>query len=243
MNYETTKELIEAITPYIASDNITISNENMDWKGKPYKSDLVMVDKKNRIGFEVFNNEIIVFYFTDHDHFEDYTSNSQSDEDNYIKRAIEFLIELFTFPIRHIEKYKGKKLISEKYYFVYSDGREERFIGGTWHGFVRLFNPFGKKISKSTTYQYDKSKGMFTNSQPRNYDPNAIEVIPVNDLCYIEIFEKDGAFFFVIQKLYFDDYSGMSYWTPFDDGTLSLFDSKEKAIAAAKRNIKTILDI
>jgi 16S rRNA G1207 methylase RsmC len=36
----------------------------------------------------------------------------------------------------------------------------------------------------------------------------------------------------------FDDYDGIYYWTAYDNGTLSLFDTKEKAIEAAEQEIK-----
>lgn len=238
MNYEITKDLIEAITPYIVSDNITISDNDMNWKGEMYHSDLVMVDQKNHVGFEVFANEIIVFYFTDHCHFENYSCDCSDIENDYIKLAQKFLTELFTLPMRHVETYRGKKLISEKYYIIHSDGREESNTGVIYHSIIGLINPFVKKSIAITTWQYDKSKGMFTNSQPKIYDPKAIEVITVNDSCYIEIFEREGAFFFEIQKLYFDDYYGMYYWAPIYDKTLSLFVTKEKAINAAKENLK-----
>lgn len=167
MNYEITKELIETITPYIVPDSITISTNKMNWKGSKYYSDLVTADQKHRVGFEVFDNEIIVFYFTDHCHFEDYSSNSSDIDDNYIKRAKKFIIELFTLPIRHVETYKGKKLISEKYYIVHPDGREESKTGVICNSIIRQLNPFIKKTTTMTTWQYDNSKETFTNIQPK----------------------------------------------------------------------------
>ena len=82
MNYETTKELLEVIDQYIENANITISTENQDWKGEKYESDFVTIDEKNSVGFEVFDNEIIVFYFTDHCHFEDYSSDLEDGDDD-----------------------------------------------------------------------------------------------------------------------------------------------------------------
>ena len=95
MNYETTKELLEVIDQYIENANITISTENEDWKGKKYESDFVTIDEKNNVGFELFDNEIIVFYFTDHCHFEDYSSDLEDGDDDYIKRAKDFIVKLF----------------------------------------------------------------------------------------------------------------------------------------------------
>ena len=159
MKFEITNELIDTIKSYTENATVTISTENKDWKGRNYESDFVTIDKKNNVGFEVFDNEIIVFYFTDHYHFEDYSSELE-DGDDYIKRAKNFLIELFENQIKYIEIYRGKKLATEKYYFVYSDNTEER-IGGTWWGLERFLNPFAKKIEKITFYKFNKDKGCF----------------------------------------------------------------------------------
>ena len=160
MNYETTKELLEVIDQYIENANITISTENEDWKGEKYESDFVTIDEKNIVGFEVFDNEIIVFYFTDHCHFEDYTSDLEDGDDDYIKRAKDFIIKLFENKIKYVQIYKGKKLASEKYYIIYSGNNEEQ-IGDTWWGLERILNPFAKKTEKTTIYQYNKVNGCF----------------------------------------------------------------------------------
>lgn len=160
MNFEITSELLEAIKPYTENANITITIENKDWKGRNYKSDFVTIDEKNNVGFEVFDNEIILFYFTGHYHFEDYSSELESGEDDYIKRAKDFLIELFENQIKYIEIYKGKKLATEKYYFINSDNTEER-ICATWWGLENFLNPFAKKTEKETIYKFNKDKGCF----------------------------------------------------------------------------------
>ncbi|MBE7027149.1 MAG: hypothetical protein E7410_06295 [Ruminococcaceae bacterium] len=115
MNFEITSVLLEALKPYLENSVVDISPDNTDWRNRHYKSDLVTIDAKNHVGFEVFENEIIAFYFTDHYHFEDYTSKLQDGEENYIERAKHFLKELFEYRIRHVEYYKGKTLYSEKY--------------------------------------------------------------------------------------------------------------------------------
>ena len=84
MNFEITNELIDTIKPYTENVTVKISTDNKDWKGRDYKSDFVTIDEKNNVGFEVFDNEIIVFYFTDHYHFEDYSSELEDGEDDYI---------------------------------------------------------------------------------------------------------------------------------------------------------------
>ena len=160
MNFEITNELINTLKQYTENATITCSTDNKDWKDRDYKSDFVTIDEKNNFSFEVFDNEIIVFYFTDHYHFEDYSSDLEDGDDNYIKRAKGFIVELLENKIKYIQIYKGKKLATEKYYIVYSDNTEER-IGGTWWGLERFLNPFAKKIEKTTIYKFNKSSGCF----------------------------------------------------------------------------------
>ena len=161
MNFETTSILLEVLKPYTENSVVDSSSDNEEWRNRSYKADLVTIDADNHVGFEVFDNEIIVFYFTDHYHFEDYTSELQNEQDNYIERAKAFLEKLFENKIRHVEYYKGKSLSSEKYFIIYHDGREDEYIGGTWFGFSKFINPFGKKSVHSTIWQFEKSKGVF----------------------------------------------------------------------------------
>ncbi len=160
MNFEGTKELLEALKPFTENATIIVSTEDTDYKGRKYKSDFVTIDEKQNVGFEVFDNEIIAFYFTDHYHFEDYSSELEEGQDNYIKRAKEFLVELFENRIKYIEIYRGKTLATEKYYIVYSDETEE-CIGGTWWGLAKFLNPFAKKSEKTTIYKFNKTNGRF----------------------------------------------------------------------------------
>lgn len=157
MNYNTTQILLDTVKPYFDIENIKITTENTDWKDRPYKSDFVTLIENQDVGFEVFDNEIIVFYFTDHTHFEDYSSDLNEGDPDYVQRAKEFLKQLFTLPIRKYDIFKGKKLSCDKYYFVLSDGTED-FIGGTLYKLCRFLNPFRKKRTEITTWQYDTDK-------------------------------------------------------------------------------------
>ena len=158
MNFETTSELLEILKPYTENAVIDVSTDNVDGHNLNYKSEVVIIDGSNHVGFEVSENEVIVFYFTDHYHFEDYTSELQEGEENYIERAKQFLKELFEYKIRHIEYYKGKTISSEKYFVMYPDGREDECIGGAWYGFSKFINPFAKKSTHSTTWQFENPK-------------------------------------------------------------------------------------
>ena len=133
-NYRQTRELLTAISPYYEADNIVTSTENLDWRGEKYQSDLVMLDEEHNIGFEVLDNEIIIFYFQDHVHFEDYSSELEDGEPDYVVRAKEFLVNLFTREIRIEEYYKKNELVRDSYYFIMPDGDE--YIGGTYYKFL-----------------------------------------------------------------------------------------------------------
>ena len=63
MNFETTSVLLEVLKPYLKNSVVDISTDNVDWRNRNYKSDLVTIDKNNDVFFEVFENEIIMFYF------------------------------------------------------------------------------------------------------------------------------------------------------------------------------------
>lgn len=239
MNFETTSILLEAIKPYIKNATIDITTENKDWRNRNYKSDYVNIDAKNHVGFEVFENEVIAFYFTDHSHFEDYSSELQDGEENYIERATAFLKVLLEHKIRHVEYYKGKILSSEKYFMMYHDGREDECIGNTWFGLSKFINPFGKRTMRSMTWQFDKSKGVFTTRQPKAVDSNAVEVIEISDDCYIEIFNNHNVYTYDIMEIDFDDYSGMYYWAPAVNVLpTGMYDTQDKAINAARDALK-----
>ncbi|MBQ7817597.1 MAG: hypothetical protein IJ388_02210 [Oscillospiraceae bacterium] len=238
MNFDTTAALIEIVKPY-TEDILIDSSMKKDYLRRNYQSDFVTVAKENNFGFEVFENEVIVFLFTDHYHFEDYTSELQEGQDDYVKRAKAFLKELFEVRIRHVECYKGKKLASEKYILMHDDGREEDCIGNTWYGLERFLNPFAKKTMRSTTWQFDKSKGLFTTRQPKKVDTEALEMIDISEDCYIEIFEANGVFTYGIMEMCYDDYYGMYYWMPAVNVVPSgMYDTNEKAIKAAWDAIK-----
>lgn len=235
MNHKATEKILNAIRPFCDLNDILISTENKDWRGRNYKSDYVTIIKRHNIGFEVFDNEIIAFYFTDHCHFEDYSSTTEDDAD-YVTRAIDFLTRLFTLPIRYVKVTRGKRVKREEYFFVMQNGQEESMSGPC----IRLFggNPFLRKITTKVNWQYDKTAGDFINYTPKHIDPDAICYVTVSDNIYFEIYERNAVFTYVIMKKDYDDYNEMFYWIAYDDGTKSMFDSKEKAIEAAKMQIK-----
>lgn len=62
------------------------------------------------IGFEVFEDGIICFCFTDYCHFQDYDEMPAEGENFYVIQAIQFLNRLFTWPMKYTYTKRGKKL-------------------------------------------------------------------------------------------------------------------------------------
>lgn len=88
MIYKTTKEILESLSPFISENDVSVSNEEHekeDGSGKEI-GDKVIIDKENNVWFEVFENEIVLFYFTDHEHFDDYMAPPKDGEPNYIQK-------------------------------------------------------------------------------------------------------------------------------------------------------------
>lgn len=162
MNYKVTEEILSAIRPICDLNNIYISIENKDWRGKTYKSDYVTIIDGHNIGFEVFDNEIIVFYFVGHCHFEDYSSMNKNNK-NYVSRAIDFIIKLFTLPVLYVKISKGRKVKCEEYFFMMQNGQEESLSGPSYQ--LLSSNPFAREITTKVTWQYDKITGDFINSK------------------------------------------------------------------------------
>ncbi len=232
MNFDTTSQILEAIAEYTVNSDITVDTGNKGFTS--HKSDLVMIDKANNVGFEVLENEIIVYYFTEHTHFEDYSAELAEGQDDYIKRAKDFLITLLSERVLRIMFFKGKAMVKEKYYIYYHDGREDEYVGGTFYSIIKSLNPFAKKHTKSITWIFDKEKGRFTNRDLKRPHAEAATVIDINDDCYIEISEFRGTYSYEVIEIDYDDYFGMYYWAPAVNIIPSgIYDKKEKAIEEA----------
>lgn len=231
MDFEATLTLLNALKPFIENTSVDVSSNGM--------SDLVIIDANNHIGFEVYKNEIVVFYINAHSHFADYSSNSNRNETSYIDQAKNFLLELFSYQLRHVVYHKGDAVSSEKYFMIYGNGKADTCIANTWYGFSHFINPFGGKWERTTTWQFDKSKGCFTTRLPKAPSPDAIEVIDISEDCYIEIFKTSNVYIYDIMEICFDDYYGLYYWVPASGITPSgFYDTKENAINTALEVLK-----
>ncbi len=161
MNYETTNELLDAIRSYIKNSNIQIKTFNKDWRGEEYRTDYILIDEENNVGFEVFENEVIVYFFSEHLHIEDYTWTVEDGVPEYIARAKVLLIDLLTCTIRYEKTYKGKTLMEEHYILVYEDGTEECPAGRCVHSLLVRLVPFLSKSVETQEWRFDIAKGGF----------------------------------------------------------------------------------
>lgn len=137
-NHAATKELLKIVQKVCNLENVVSSAENVDWRGQKYKSDIVTIEEVKNVGFEVLDNEIIVFYFGDHMHFEDYSSELEADAPDYVERAKEFLENLLTREIRIEKFYKKGELVRDRFYFCPRNehtAEEEEYIGGNFYKF------------------------------------------------------------------------------------------------------------
>lgn len=243
MMHSATQIILDTMKQYFENSSLQITTSQESFYGQTCETDYISVDEQHDIGIKIFDNEIIFFYFTGHTHFEDYSSSAETIDEDYITRAISFLKDFFDNEIRHVERYRGKTLAQEKYIILYNDGREE-CIGNIWYGLSRFINPFGKKSVQSTTWIFDRSKGMFTNIAPKNPSLDALEVIDVSDDCFIEIHCGQNVYTYHVMELQYEEYYGKYYWMPASNVLSSgLYDTKEKAIqyaleAVAHRSIE-----
>ena len=162
MNYHITNNLLDIVYKLAPTSDIKIScTNNKDWRGKEYQSDLVTIDETSHVGFEVFENEIIAYFFSEHHHFEDYSSSIDEDEPTFVDRMETFLNDLFTCTIRYEKQYKRKTLISERYVFVHEDLTEECPAGVWVHGILVRLIPFLRKRTEYKLWKFDAQKGIF----------------------------------------------------------------------------------
>lgn len=164
MNFKVTEKLISITNKFINADNYIIQTErHKDYQGIEYTADYVEIisDTHNSVGFEVTEDEIIVFFFTDHAHFNDYGMDLKDNEPDYIERAAEFLEKLFILPIERKYTVKGTTVVREESLFILSQTEKESCAGVTFC-FSGIKNIFKKKRRVIEVKQFDKELGNFT---------------------------------------------------------------------------------
>ncbi len=233
--YPETKQILEALHDIVELRHVNITTENTDWRGRPYRSDYVMIEPEHKIGFEVFHNEIIVFYFGDHCHFEDYTSDLTEGMLPYPQRAIDFLRRFFTTPLQLLEKRKWNHILRSEWFFLLPDGRKESLAGPWFH---KLFtNPFARSWIEVTNWYYNKFTGSFLETED---DMTVVHVIEVSADLLLEISRKNNVYSYSILRHVFDEDDLFWYWSPASSGGIHLFDTEEKATKAGLLDAKSL---
>ena len=233
--YPETKQILDALHDIVELRHVNITTDNTDWRGIPYRSDYVTIEAEHKIGFEVFHNEIIVFYFGDHCHFEDYTSDLTEGMLPYPQRAIEFLRRFFTTPLQHLEKRKRNHSLRSEWFFLLSDGRKES-LAGPWFG--KLFtNPFTRSWIELTNWYYNKFTGKFVETEE---DIVVVRIIEVRAALLLEIYRNNTVYTYSILQHIFDEEDLFWYWSPTSSCGIHLFDTEENATKAALLEAKSM---
>lgn len=232
MNFDTTRQLLDSLSDLVDIRKVTLRTEGCkDWKGQPYTSDYVTIEEEHRIGFEVFENEIIAYYFADHCHFEDYTSADPGEEPTYVTRAIEFFRQFFTLPLQCVEKRRGNTVVRSEWFRQLPDGKKISCGGPCYAHF--LANLFGRKSTSVTMWKYVKDLGKFV-----SIPDDTIDVLYYDWDILIYIRKVDNAYSYQIERFFVDEGSGECYWLDIESKQVSFFDSAESAKKAAKEEAK-----
>lgn len=231
--YPETKQILDALCVICELRHIIHTTENTDWRGKPYRSDYVIIEQEHRIGFEVFRNEILAFYFGDHCHFEDYTSELTEGMLPYPQRAIEFLRRFFTTPLQRMEKRKGHRLLRCEWFFLLPDGRKES-LAGPWFGKL-LSNPFSRPRIELTNWYYNKFTGSFYETVENDV---VVRVLELRSDLLLEIHRKNNVYSYSFIQHTFDEDDLFWYWSPLSSPGINLFDTEERAIQAAMLEVQ-----
>lgn len=165
MIFAETKTLTDTVCKYVPFEKLNIKSDVCkDFKGLAYDADFVGIstESSDTFNFEVSENEIIIFFFNDHIHFEDYTSDLDDGEPDYVQRADEFLNKLFTLPIELHSTFKGNKIIRSESFFITENGKEN--CAGKTFMSAGLKNVLKKKTRRIETKIFDRTLEKFVNT-------------------------------------------------------------------------------
>ena len=166
VNFIATEKIVEFTDKFIPKSQYVVQTDgHKDYLGRSYTADYVEIIKQSpcHIAFEVVENEIIIFYFGDHIHFEDYSSELEQGMPNYVDRAIEFLEMFFRYPIERRYTSKGNKVVRDESILIVSEKKQER-ICVTYSG-AGLKNLFKKRVETVKRYAFDDETKSFREVQ------------------------------------------------------------------------------
>lgn len=233
-------EIIEFAKPFIDAAYLQCSSESERFFGRIVEYDFIRIgrrdaDDKNVIRISVYDEGLIVGYLGDHIHFDDIATEPVGGESNYLSDCKEFLHSLLTLNVEHEKVIDGRgKLHSEKYSFISPDGSNTE-IDVVNHGLFRR-----KRSHWTERYQFDCDAGVFVRgSLPSGSCSLGEELVKVNDVCHIVLKSNRGGFSFELLLLSRSEYDDTYYYAPLTPPGISIFDTKEKALAAAHDFVRT----
>lgn len=165
MIFEATKTLTDTVCKYVPLEKLNVKFDTFkSFFGAEYDADFVeiLTESSDTFSFEVSENEIIIFFFNDHIHFEDYAFDLEDGEHDYVQRADEFLNKLFTLPIEIHSTFKGNKNVSSESFFITEKGRES--CAGKAVCSAGLKNVLKKKTKRIETKIFDRTLAKFVNA-------------------------------------------------------------------------------
>ncbi len=161
MRHSLTREIIKSIQKYLKDGTVSVGVRSTEWHDRNHESDKIVIDNDSSVGFEVFEDEIIVYFFSDHYHYEDYSYVLDEDDPTFSERATALIKGLLTSTVSLERTFKGSHLVSERYIFIDSDGKNASPIGAWKHHFFLRINPFVQKRIETKTWRYNKETGKF----------------------------------------------------------------------------------
>lgn len=112
------------------------------------------------------------------------------------------------------------------------DGRKES-LAGPWFGKI-ITNPFIRPRIELTNWYYNKFAGRFWETEENDV---VVRVIEIKGDLLIEIHRKNNAYTYSIVQNTFDEDDIFWCWTPMEGSGIHLFDTEEKAIGSAKKEL------
>lgn len=138
--FDATKRILSKISRYISVDSVCVE-QTTAYYGNAVE--LVTVSEEVNVGFEAAEESVIFYFFSDHVHFDDYTSELEEGDPDFLTRAEAFVDDLFTRPIHRRYTRKGTRVVYDQSWFVRENGTEESVAGVTLcgPGWKNLFQP------------------------------------------------------------------------------------------------------
>lgn len=228
-NHEATRHIIESMADLADNARLCVKTDNRDWQGNPSHSDYITIEQEHHIGVEVFGSETRVDYFDDHQHFgPNYSFDDQAD---YLQETIDFLRNLLTGSLVKVETFRGRTRIRYEWFFRNTEGQLQSAAGPWLAPLLTFCNPFRKKETVTSTWQYHRETGRFIQVSDHTVSIHKLDWDLMVEIRRI----GNGYTFYLEQYIDAEDEDVVySYWSPVSIPGTSIYDTEEKALAAAK---------